>query len=169
MRHRLSYPALRLALVCLTAALTSGCASDETDDDGGLEISRALIAEPVLGERAAMYFTVRNTGDADDALLAVSTPAAGRAELHRTVRVEGAVRMERVANLTVPAGGELRLAPGDYHIMLLDLAEDFSAGDSVPVKLIFQSAGGRDLVATVLHYADLESALNSAGHQPEGR
>ncbi len=43
--------------------------------------------------------------------------------------------------------------------MLLDLAGELGPGDTLRATLGFQRAGARDVVATVLSYAELEAAL----------
>jgi copper(I)-binding protein len=112
-----------------------------------------------MGERAAMYFTVQNGGDQDDQLLAITTTVAGAAEIHRTFQDGGMVRMEPVASLDVPAGGLLRLAPGGYHVMLLDLQEHLWAGDRFDATLHFRHAGEIAVRARVVELADIEEAL----------
>ncbi len=94
--------------------------------------------------------------------VAASTPVAGVTEIHKTVEQAGTMRMVPVASLPLPAGGELRIAPGGYHIMLLELREDFAPGDSVDVTLRFRDAGDVAARGQVLKYVDIEQALTGA-------
>lgn len=161
---------LPLAAALLTLTGITGCAPrDRGPERVELEISSVYVAEPVLGERTAMYFSLQNLSEADDELVAVSTAVAARAEIHRTLREGDAMRMEPVASLTVPAGGRLNLAPGGYHIMLLDLQGPLRAGDRFHATLQFRHAGELEVRAVVLAYADLEAALAEVQqHDPEG-
>jgi copper(I)-binding protein len=53
----------------------------------------------------------------------------------------GMMGMRPIDSLTLPAGEEVALEPGGYHIMLIDLAEPIEEGDTVPVTLTFENAG----------------------------
>jgi copper(I)-binding protein len=138
----------------------SACSSErETRTTNPVTVSDVYITEPVMGERAAMYCRVANASADDDSLLSVSTPVADSTELHKTVERSGMVRMEPVSALVAPAGGELRLSPGGYHVMLLDLRQQFAVGDSVELTLHFRDAGDIVVQAEVLRYVDVERLL----------
>ncbi len=136
----------------------------------GLHVSAALVAEPVLGERAAMYLTIANRSGRNDELLSVSTELAGRAEIHRSVDRGGMVTMEPVATLNLPDGATVSLAPGGHHIMLLELGRDLRPGDIVPAALHFRHAAPIRIKARVVAYTDLEEALGAEepGHRVNG-
>ncbi|GAA1774464.1 copper chaperone PCu(A)C [Streptomonospora arabica] len=119
--------------------------------EGGLEVGGAWIPEPANPATAAGYLTVRNVGDRDDALVGAETPAAGTTEVHTTVTADsGAKTMEAVERAPVPAGGELVLESGSYHLMLMELPEDLSAGDTVALTLHFESGTDIDVDTPVL-------------------
>jgi copper(I)-binding protein len=120
-------------IVALAVTMAMACTSGETPESIDLEVSQVFVTEPVTGERAAMYFSVTNNGSVDDELLAVSTAAAAVAEVHRTEHEGGTMKMVPVDALTVPAGGRVDLAPGGYHVMLLDLAGHFFPDDHFDV------------------------------------
>lgn len=90
------------------------------------------------GRPAAGYLEV--TGRPGDALVSVSSPQAGRVELHSMTNVDGVMRMRAESRLDIPASGRLVLAPGGNHLMLFDLAGNVKAGDKVTLVLGF--AGG---------------------------
>ncbi|RYD54428.1 MAG: copper chaperone PCu(A)C [Sphingomonadales bacterium] len=95
------------------------------------------------GRPGAAYFTVRG-GDAADTLLAVSTPAALRSELHETAKGEhGMMAMTPIKDVAVPARGVLAFTPGGKHVMLFDLGPRVEAGQRIPLRLSF--AGGKTL------------------------
>lgn len=148
------------AIVALAGAIVLACTSGGTPETIDLEVSRVFVTEPLTDERAAMYFSVTNNGSDDDELLAVSTAVAGVAELHRTEHEGGVMKMEPVDALTVPAGARIDLAPGSYHVMLLELREQLLPGDRIDVTLRFRYAGEMTVRAEVLSYADIEEALD---------
>lgn len=94
------------------------------------------------GRPGAAYLTVKGGAD-ETALTAVESPAAERAELHEMAHEGGVMRMGAVARIAVPAGGEVRLAPGGYHVMLFGLRPGQNAGGTLP--LILRFANGTSL------------------------
>lgn len=127
------FPAAALAAALTAAGLLTGCAAE--DDAPELAAHGAFIPEPVTDRMAAGFFTVENTGGADDALLSVTSDLAGTVELHETTDGNA---MRQAGSLSVPAGGELRLARGGDHLMLLDLGHRPVEGETVVLRLHFE-------------------------------
>ena len=57
--------------------------------------------------------------------------------------------MAPVESITVPADGSVELAPGGYHIMMLQLAAPLVAGDDVPITLSFADGDEVQVIAEV--------------------
>ena len=49
------------------------------------------------------------------------------------------MKMSAVDRVDLPAGKTVKLEPGGYHLMLVDLKQGLKAGDSVPLTLTFES------------------------------
>lgn len=96
------------------------------------------------------YLTIVNDGVAPDRLLKVSTPAAKRASLHRSVLRDGIARMRPVDSIDIAPGAEVALEPGGLHIMLMGLWEPLQRGDIFPLSLVFERAGEIDVKVEVL-------------------
>lgn len=96
-------------------------------------------ATPPGAQTGAVYFTL--TSPVGDRLVGASSPASRKAEVHE-MRMEGAVmRMRELADgLDLPAGRQVVLAPGGYHLMLFDLAGPLKQGQRVHVRLTFQKS-----------------------------
>jgi len=62
-------------------------------------------------------------------------------ELHTMKMEEGVMKMRAVPRIELPAGQAVKLAPGGYHVMLLDLKQQLKPGDTVPITLTLE---GRD-------------------------
>ena len=94
------------------------------------------------------YLTL--TATADDRLMSVSSPAAGRTEIHES-RIESNMMMmqELKSGLPLPAGQPVELKPGGNHIMLLALSEPLEAGDTVALTLTFASSSPVEITAAV--------------------
>jgi hypothetical protein len=97
----------------------------------------------------AVYVTIQNGSRHGDAVIAATSDAAGKVELHETVNEGGVMRMRPLPKFTVPAGGKLEMKPGSYHIMLLGLTRDLKPGDTVKVTLTFEKAGKMEVNAPV--------------------
>lgn len=98
----------------------------------------------------AAYVRITNAGKEPDRLTAVSTPIAGKAEIHSMTDDNGVMKMRPVADvIEVKPGETVELKPGGLHIMLTDLKSAPKPGESIPLTLIFQKAGAQTVTATV--------------------
>ena len=150
--------------VLVTLAATFACGPETID----LAVSQVLVTEPILGERAAMYFTVTNNGSAHDVLLGVATEAARVAEIHRTEVADGTIKIVPIAMLRIPAGTRVELAPGGYHVMLTQIDWTLEPGDRFDVTLRFRRAGELVARARVVAYDELEEYLESGRRDSRG-
>jgi copper(I)-binding protein len=82
-------------------------------------------------------------------LVGVSTPVAGRAELHEMAMENNTMRMHQVDAIDLPAGKAVNLASGGYHVMFFDLKRQLKEGETVPVTLIVQDAAKKSSSVTV--------------------
>ncbi len=77
-------------------------------------------------------------------LVGASSPVAGTAEIHEMAMEGDVMKMRALPNgLPLPAGKPVDLAPGSYHVMLLDLKRPLKAGETVPVTLVVENAQGQ--------------------------
>ena len=96
---------------------------------------------PAGSDVAAGYLDIRNTGKLPDRLVAASTPAAERVELHVMSHEAGVMKMREVAGLDVPAHKTLALHPGGAHLMLVGPRKNFAKGQRIPLVLRFERGG----------------------------
>lgn len=73
-------------------------------------------------------------------LVEARSPVAGIVEIHEMAMVDNVMRMRQVPSLELPAGKAVRLAPGGYHLMLLDLRQPVADGQNVPITLVVEDA-----------------------------
>jgi copper(I)-binding protein len=107
-------------------------------------------ATPGASKVTAGYAVIVNTGAAPDVLTGVRTPVSGMAHIHATVGKDGVMRMESVHELKVPAGGDVALAPGGYHIMIMGLKQGLKVGDAIPLTFTFKTQGDVTVNARVM-------------------
>ena len=89
----------------------------------------------------AVYGTLVNPGASPDALIAAKSDVAGIVEVHETYAESGMSMMRAIERIPVPAGGQVGLAPGGYHVMLLNLKRDLRPGEAFAVTFVFERAG----------------------------
>lgn len=130
------------AAAVLAFALSAGLVQAEPVRQGDLEIDAAWARASIGTSRpGAAYFTVRNLGDEVDRLTGLSSPVSAMPMLHETTLSEGISRMAHVEAAAIPAGGELTLAPGGMHVMLMELTMPLKEGATFPLTLAFEAAG----------------------------
>ncbi|HUK63697.1 MAG TPA: SCO family protein [Dongiaceae bacterium] len=134
-------------------------------------VSNVVAPEPVSTGAPAdatmgVFLAISNEGDADDTLAGVESPLAGRAQLHGMMSQGGMSMMMPLAEVPVPRHGEVRLKPGGMHVMLEGLRRPVSAGDTIPMVLIFRRAGRLPVRARVVKYERLEQSLRAADAPP---
>ncbi|TRW96911.1 copper chaperone PCu(A)C [Paracoccus sp. M683] len=108
---------------------------------GDLTIEHAWSRATIGATRPAVFYVEIRNGGADDALTGIATPAAAMPMLHETVVTDGVASMPHAMSVPVPAGEIVKLAPGGYHGMLMQLTGALNEGDSFPVTLTFEKAG----------------------------
>jgi copper(I)-binding protein len=146
---------LRWALAACCLALWSGApaaASDATPAaSAGIAVTAAWARATAPGiATGAVYLTIANGGDDAVGLLSATCPVAATVALHRHVMTpDGAMRMEQVGSLDIPAHGAVTCAPGGYHLMLFGLTRPLVAGTTVPVTLVFAGHGAVTVPAAV--------------------
>jgi len=111
----------------------------------------------VPGQKATGMFG-QVTSASGGKLVSATSPVAGVVEIHEMVMDGNVMKMRAISGLDLPAGKAVDLKPGGYHVMLMDLKQELKAGESVPVTLVIEGAGGKresvELKAPVKPLAD---------------
>jgi copper(I)-binding protein len=131
---RLTWTSPRLALTCALFLAAAAHAQVRVED--------AWVRATVARQKATGAF-MRLTAARDTRLVAVSSPAAGVAQVHEMQMSGDVMKMHAIDALPLPAGKTVELKPGGYHIMLMDLKQPVSAGGSVPLTLVFEGQNGQ--------------------------
>ena len=108
-----------------------------------------VVQLPVLaGRPGAAYFTIDVPAD-HGALVGVTSPQAGRIEMHETMR-QGSMTSMRPAERLAPENGRLVLARGGRHLMLFDVDPRLAAGATAQLVLRFEHGQTRTLDAVAV-------------------
>jgi len=141
MRTNFRAHALFLAFAFLLPALPAAAHDFEIGDLAiGHPWSRAT---PAGAKVAAGYMTIRNAGATADRLVSVTAEIAGRAEIHEmAVDGNGVMTMRPLAaGIEIPAGGEVALKPGSFHLMFMELNQPAKEGAPFKGTVTFEKAG----------------------------
>jgi copper(I)-binding protein len=146
---RALFPVVLIALAGGLAACSPGEKASPADGAAAIQVADALCRPTPTGRHTTgCYLTL--TAPADDRLLTVSSPVAGRAQVHESKMESNMMMMHEVeGGLPLPAGQAVELKPGGNHIMLLGVAEPLEAGDTVALTLTFASAAPVEVTAAV--------------------
>ena len=148
-------------LVTLSLIVSASAWADHEVKVGSLKIDNPYTRITVAGQKVGgAFMKVENKGAADKLIGATST-VAKEVQLH-TMSMDGNVmKMRELKAIDVPANGEVKLAPGGLHLMLIDIKSPLKKGDMVPVKLKFEKAGE---VEVKFHVKDERPGHGEAGH-----
>jgi len=144
-------PALLAALLLLAACQPNGGKGSDPGKPGAAPVQTAAVfCRPTPNGRRSTGCYLTLTAGADDRLTAVTSPLAGRIQIHES-RMDGGmmVMRELKQGLPLPAGQAVALAPGGNHLMVLGLTRPLAVGDAVPLHLSFANAAGIDVTAAV--------------------
>ncbi len=136
----------------------------------------AMLALPVLAQVEVMEPWVRATVPAQTAtgafmklraktaarLVEAKSPVAGTVEIHEMKMVGDVMKMNAVPGVDLPAGQTVELAPGGYHIMLLELKRQVKEGDTVPLTLVVE---GKDRKRETI---EVHAVVRPLGAAPSG-
>ena len=138
-------PSLVKQALLLSALVLPACFANAHEYKAGeIQIAHPWSQElPPNAPTVAAYFVLHNTGKSPDTLLGVDTPIAGKAELHEHVVQGDLMKMQRVPEVTIAPGAEVKFAPMAYHVMLLELKDRslLSDGKRFPLTLHFAKTG----------------------------
>jgi periplasmic copper chaperone A len=151
--------------IALAAAVLSLSAAVSLAHDyklGALEIGHPYArATPPNAPVSGGYLTIRNTGDEADRLIGGKAGFADRVEIHEMSMENDVMKMRELADgLEIPAGGEVVLKPGGYHIMFIGLDSQMAEGESRTATLTFEKAGSIEVDFSVENV----NKMNKDGH-----
>lgn len=133
------------AVVVVALALLSGAA-----EAGEIVIHDPWArASPGSAPNSAAYMVLEVTGDRPDRLLGGETPAAAEVQLHSHQMDDGVARMRQIDAVELAPGAPAVFEPGGLHLMLVDLRRPLVEGETVPIRLQFETAGAIEIEVPV--------------------
>jgi periplasmic copper chaperone A len=165
--HLMPSIARRVAYAAFLASLFAAPAQAQEVKAGDLVISQAWSrATPGGAKIAGGYLTIENKGSMPDRLISGAGEVAGKVEIHEMAMNNGVMTMRSLdKGLPIEPGKTVKLAPGGYHLMLMDLKNPLKQGDKVPLTLKFEKAGEVKLALEVQGVgAQAPAAGDHSGH-----
>jgi len=151
--------AMRILTLAVLMTFATGAALAQGGKTGSIEVEHPWARATAPSARnGAAYLTLTEHGGGVDRLVSVSTPVAGKAELHTTLMDNGVMKMRPLDTIEVTPGASTKLQPGGMHIMLLGLTQPLVNGKAFPLTLTFEKAG------SVTVQVDVQGAAAASGH-----
>ncbi|HVI49634.1 MAG TPA: copper chaperone PCu(A)C [Candidatus Sulfotelmatobacter sp.] len=150
------------SLTCLLALPLAAAQAHETKA-GDLVIEHPW-SRATTGQNGVVYMVIENHGKTADKLTAVSTTISDMPMLHTNYMEGEVMKMRMVDSVDVPAGGQVALKPGSFHIMLMGLKAPLKEGQMFPLTLTFEKTGKVE-VNVMVQAAGAPDAEHH--HQPE--
>jgi len=113
-----------------------------------VNVSSAWARSTVPGQSGTGAFMTLVSKDGGK-LVGAASPVAGVVELHEMAMDNNVMKMRAIPALDLPAGREVHLKPGGYHVMLLDLKRPLKAGEKVQVELRLETRDGKRVTQPV--------------------
>ncbi|MBU2486061.1 MAG: copper chaperone PCu(A)C [Alphaproteobacteria bacterium] len=157
----------RFAILLSAAVLGLSTAAVSAEDYklGSLEIEHPYArATPPNAPVSGGYMIIRNSGAEADRLISGEASFAERVEIHEMAMDGEVMKMRQLADgLEIPAGGEVVLKPGGYHVMFIGIDSQFKDGEVRNVKLTFEKAGSIDLEFEVKDMKAMQGQMKMDG------
>jgi hypothetical protein len=134
-------------MFAVLSALATGAATAHEYKLGSLQIVHPWTrATPKGAAVAGGYLTIINHGTTPDRLVGGTIAAAGKLEIHEMSMDNGVMKMRPLPNgVEIKPGETVKLTPGSYHLMFLNLKAPFEKGKRIPGTLVFEKAGKVDI------------------------
>lgn len=142
--------AAAIAVPVALAVVMPDAAMAHEATNGGVTVAHAWArAMPEGAKVGAAYLEIKTDAQTADKLLSVTTPVAGRAEIHTHIMDGDVMKMRKLDSIDLPPGTSHVLKPMGDHLMLMDMSQPLKEGDLIPLTLTFASAGAITIDATV--------------------
>lgn len=146
----------------LAAGLLAAAGAAHADQASQIRATHGWVRVMPAGLPAGGYVNLHNDGNDAATLTGASSTDYRQVMLHQSSTEGGMGRMKMIDRLVIPAHGEVSLAPGGYHLMLMHGSDAVRVGSQVPVTLQFADGSH----ATVSFLARPANAID-AGPDPD--
>lgn len=125
-----------------TAAAVLALSAGSAFAQANVSVKDAWVRATVPQQKATGAF-MQLQAASDSKFVSASSPLTPTVEVHEMAMQGDVMRMRQVPAVELPAGKQVELKPGGYHIMLLNLKAQVKEGDTVPFTLVFEGKDGK--------------------------
>ncbi len=162
------YTILTAALAAITILLATDAFAHSYN------VGKLTVVHPwarASSRAGGVFMTIKNNGNTADKLVAVKGAAAKNISVHQTIMENNIMKMRPVKALEIPAGGEVTLKPGGYHVMMMGLLKPLVKGEKFPLTLVFEKAGEVKVEikiekAGAMKSMGMDHSMKMDGHNP---
>jgi len=145
MRH-----AVHLALALWLALYAGSAANAQTSAASTIVVEQPWArATPRGAKTGAAYMTLINKGASADRLVGATTPLAGKVQFHKETEDNGVSHMHEMHGVDLEPGAKIVFKPGDMHMMIVELKQPLTEGQTFPLTLQFQKAGNVEVTVPI--------------------
>ena len=130
-----------LIIFLVIVLLSSACAAKPAAAVGPIQINAAWAKAANNGENTAAFMVIKNTGSQTDRLVKAEFTSAKMVTLMTMVSKDGKMVMSNVDAIEIPAGGQVELKSGGFHVMFMGLSSDLKTGGKISLTLTFEKSG----------------------------
>ena len=106
-----------------------------------LSYSDAFVMEPIGGRDMTMGGVTISVDGGDVILNRASSPSFGTIELHTMAMMDDRMQMRQGENFEIADGEALELKRGGNHLMMFDVGEGVTGGETVDITFNFEANG----------------------------
>jgi len=158
-----------LALVIVLVAACGGAPAQPAGSADGPAKVMVMDAwarpSTMAAGNGAVYMQLMNEGDSPDKLTKAESEVAKAVEIHQSKMEGDVMKMAPVSEIEIPAGQTVKLEPGGYHIMLIELGQDLVPGEKLTLTLNFAESGSKTVEAEIRAMGD---DMEMGDHKMEG-
>lgn len=156
------------AVAAAVPLLLVACSSNDSPETGKAADSVSISEQWIKAadsDMSAAFGDLKNTSDQPHTVVAATSPASERVELHEVVADANGNKTMRPkkGGFQIPANGSVPLRPGGDHIMFIGLTGPLRTGSETPVTLTFDDGSTTTFTAQVRDFPG-----NQENYVPEG-
>jgi copper(I)-binding protein len=157
----------RLFVLSLCLCLSTTALADQANQQASqIQASGAWIRILPGALPAGAYVQLQNHGAQPARLIGASSTSYAQVMLHRSNSSGGISTMDAVDALEIPAHGQAALAPGGYHMMLMQPTAPVHPGDTVTLRLKFADGSTLDTHFLARPASALDASEPAHAHPP---
>ena len=129
-----------IIVVLLVMTAMAACSAKVEQTEARLVVSDAWVRPALANGTSAAYMNISNNSDSPITITGVTADFANMVQIHQTVVENDMAHMQHMDNgLRIGAGETMRLEPGGYHIMLMNVQSPLNEGETVTLSITFDT------------------------------